>query len=80
VMNATEVAHRYRITVEGVEGVRVASDVEFHVDAAATKAVPVRLRAPRSKLEAGSLPIRFSVASTDAQAIRVEEKSVFLVR
>ncbi|APV52600.1 cytochrome c oxidase accessory protein CcoG [Betaproteobacteria bacterium GR16-43] len=80
VMNATEEAHRYRLKVEGVPGLRVASDAEFVVEAAATRGFPVRLRAPRGALANGSHPIRISVDSFDTTAVNVTEKSVFIVR
>jgi len=80
IMNATEAPRRYRIRVEGVEGLRVASGDEVALEAADTRGFPVRLRAPRAALANGSHPIRFHVESADDAALRVEEKSVFIVR
>jgi cytochrome c oxidase accessory protein FixG len=80
VMNATEQAHRYRVSVEGLARIAVASDAEFTVDAAATHAVPLRLRVPGAELKPGSHPIRITVEAIDATGLRVTEKSVFLVR
>jgi cytochrome c oxidase accessory protein FixG len=80
VMNATESAQRYRIAVQGVAGVRVASDIEFTLAPATTRAVPVRLRVPRAALSPGSHPIAIDVAALDVPGVHVTEKSVFLVR
>ncbi len=46
VMNATESAHRYRIAVEGLPGIRVASEPVIDMAAASTRAFPVRIRVP----------------------------------
>jgi cytochrome c oxidase accessory protein FixG len=80
VMNATESAHRYRLRVEGVEGIAVASAPQIAIEAATTRAFPVRLRAPRAALGKGSHPIRIAVESLDDPALQVTEKSVFIVR
>jgi cytochrome c oxidase accessory protein FixG len=80
VMNATEGSHRYRASVTGLPRLAIASDAEFTVDAATTRAVPLRLRAPAEGLKPGSHPIRITLEALDAQEIRVTEKSVFLVR
>ncbi len=80
VMNATESAHRYTVLVEGVPGLSVVSGQDFTVEAAATRAVPIRLGAPRGALDPGSHPIRISVRAEGDTDLRVTEKSVFLVR
>ena len=80
VMNATESPHRYRLEVEGLAGLRVASEPEFELPAASTRAVPVRLRVPREGLAEGSHRIRMRVEAADAPALRVDEKAIFLVR
>jgi len=80
VMNATETRHRYRVHVEGLPGLAVASQSDFEVDAAMTRAVALRLRTAAEGLSPGSHPIRITLESTDAPDLRVTEKSVFLVR
>jgi polyferredoxin len=80
VMNATEAAQRYVARVEGLAGIRVASDAHFTVEAAATRAVPLRVRVPRGTLEKGSHPIHIRVQAEAEPGIAVDEKSVFLVR
>ncbi|MEY2617782.1 MAG: hypothetical protein RL522_784 [Pseudomonadota bacterium] len=76
IMNATEVTQSYRITVEGLAGLVVASQAEFSVDAAQSRWVAVRLQVPDGASPPGSHPIRFHIASADAS---VTEKSVFLL-
>jgi cytochrome c oxidase accessory protein FixG len=80
VMNATEATHRYRLSATGIPDLRVASEGEFVVEAASTRAFPVRLRAPRGALAAGSHPIVITTVSADQPNLEVAEKSVFLVR
>jgi len=80
VMNTTESPHRYRVSVAGLSRLGVASDTEFGVEAAAARAVPLRLHAPGEGLAAGSYPIAITLEAIDAPGVRVTEKSVFLVR
>ncbi len=78
IMNATEQSQAYRITVEGLPGLTVASDAEFTVDAAQSRWVAVRLQVPYAASTPGSHPIRLHItASSDGAA--VTEKSVFLL-
>ena len=79
VMNATESPHRYRIAVEGLPGLAIASEREFTVEAASTRAVPLRLRVPPNALASGSHPLRITLEAVDGRGIRVTEKAVFVV-
>jgi cytochrome c oxidase accessory protein FixG len=78
VMNATESAHRYRITVEGLPGIRVASDPLIEMAAASTRAFPVRIRLPGDEAKGGSQTIHITVTAEDGSGIHVREKAVFL--
>jgi cytochrome c oxidase accessory protein FixG len=78
VMNATEAPRRYRITVEGLPGIRVASEPVIEMPAATTRAFPVRVRVPESATLGGSQKISISVAAQDGSGIEVREKAVFL--
>ena len=78
VMNATESAHRYRITVDGLPGVRVASEPVIDMAPASTRAFPVRIRMPGDQTKGGSQKFAITVAAEDGSALQVRERAVFL--
>ncbi len=78
IMNATESAQKYRVDVSGLEGIAVASEREFVVDATESRWIAVRLQLPYEAAVAGSHPIRFDISAPE-HAQHVLEKSVFLV-
>jgi cytochrome c oxidase accessory protein FixG len=78
VMNATEGPMRYRVTAEGLEGLTVLIDGDVAVEAAQSRWVAVRLQIPFGSASPGSHPVRFQIRS-ESGAMRVSEKSVFLV-
>jgi polyferredoxin len=78
VMNATESPHRYRITVEGLQGARVASEPVIEMAPASTRAFPVRIRVPGDAAKGGSQKIVISVTAEDASDLQVHEKAAFL--
>jgi len=78
IMNATEAPQRYRIAVEGLPGLAVASDAEVQVGPAEARWVAVRLQIPYGSAPPGSHPIHFNIGTAAGDA-HVSEKSVFLV-
>ena len=78
VMNATETTQHYRIAVQGLPGLALASETTFPVEATQSRWVPVTLQLPCEGAVAGSHAIHFEIEAIDASA-RVIEKSVFLV-
>jgi cytochrome c oxidase accessory protein FixG len=78
VMNATETTQDYRITVQGLPGLVIASDPLISVDPAQSRWVPVTLQLPPDGASAGSHPINFEIEAVNASG-RLTEKSVFLV-
>ncbi len=78
VMNATESSHTYRIAVEGLPGIRIASEPVIDMPAAATRAFPVRIRLPAQASQGGSQKIFITVTTEDGSGIQVREKAVFL--
>jgi cytochrome c oxidase accessory protein FixG len=79
IMNATEQAQQYEIRVSGIQGARVVSDDDIHVDAASSRWVAVRVQAPPGAASPGSHPMNFRIATRSGEHIEVVEKSVFLV-
>ena len=78
VMNATESPHRYRIAVEGLPGIRIASEPVIDMAAATTQTFPVRIRVPAGDSAEGSRKILISVTAEDGSGLAVREKAVFL--
>jgi polyferredoxin len=79
VMNTSETAHRFRIAVTGLPGIRVADQEDVLLDGATTRAVPVRVQAERGELASGSHKIEFTLTALDQPALAVQEKAVFIV-
>jgi cytochrome c oxidase accessory protein FixG len=82
IMNATELPQTYRLEVEGLPGLTVASEREVRVGPAESRWVPVRLQIEDGSAESGSHPVRFLVTEEDdhqKKSIHVTEKTTFLV-
>jgi len=77
VMNATEQAREFTLSVEGLPGLQLVSDPKVTIDAAGALWVPVRLRLPYDGAKLGSHEIHFRVDSPGVGEVR--EKSVFMV-
>ena len=79
IMNATESTQRYVMSVEGLDGVTLASDAEIEVLPTEVRAAAVRVQIPPNSAPPGSHPIHFTVRSTGNDVAQVVEKGVFIV-
>ncbi|MCU0931034.1 MAG: cytochrome c oxidase accessory protein CcoG [Serpentinimonas sp.] len=79
VMNATETAQTYRIAVEGMPGVALASPDTVEVLPTEVRSTAVRVQVPPGSSEPGSHTIHFEIVSVNDAGLKVREKSVFLV-
>ena len=79
VMNVTEQAHRYAVSVSGIEGIRLDRDGLLEVPAAATKSFTLAVRVPPEAGERGSRTIYFDVKAVGDESIAVHEKASFLL-
>ena len=79
IMNTSETAHDYRISVSGIPGITLAHDVIAHLDSTTTRAVPVSVQIDRGSGRPGSNKIRFTVTAVDAAHLTASEKAVFFV-
>ncbi len=79
VMNTAEKAHRFRIGVSGIDGIRVVHGEETQLDGASSRAVAVRVQATRAAAAGRSNQIEFVLTAVDDPALRVSEKAVFIV-
>jgi cytochrome c oxidase accessory protein FixG len=79
IMNATEQPQTYRLRVDGIEGLHIASGDLVKVAATGSLWVPVRVQMPPGRAGPGSHPIRFRIEQNDMNGPELIEKSVFLV-
>ncbi len=79
VMNTKEQKQHYTVKVTGAAGAELLMNEQIEVNAATTKAFPVRVRIPASSVQTGSNRIRFEIQDTDEPSIKVSEKAVFIV-
>jgi polyferredoxin len=78
-MNATESKQRYTVTVEGIAGIKLASETEIEVLPTEVRGMAVRVQVPPDAIQPGSHPIHFGIKATGANAHGVDEKAVFIV-
>ncbi|MDB4906877.1 MAG: 4Fe-4S ferredoxin, iron-sulfur binding protein [Gemmatimonadetes bacterium] len=78
VMNATEQPQDYRVSVQGLPGLLLASPADVTVGPAESRWVAVRLQIPDGSAAPGSHAIHFDIGTSSGDA-HVSEKSVFLV-
>ncbi|WP_353155224.1 cytochrome c oxidase accessory protein CcoG [Herminiimonas fonticola] len=79
IMNTSESAHRYRISVYGIESLRLVTPDEVDLAATETRAVPIRLRTDQGQGEPGSNKISVTLQAVDDRRLQVTEEAVFFV-
>jgi len=81
IMNATEATQRYRVTVQGLEGIALAPrpDVVVEVQPTEVRAVGVSVQIPPGSATTGSHPIAFDIRAIDQPDLGVTESSTFIV-
>jgi cytochrome c oxidase accessory protein FixG len=79
IMNSSEAARRFRVSVSGIDGVSLAGESEFEVGGAAVRRVPLSVRIEPGRGQAGSNPIRFSIQAVDSPGLSVEARSTFFI-
>jgi cytochrome c oxidase accessory protein FixG len=76
VVNKHNVAHDYRLSVSGVEDIRIESETEFSVAPESVDTLPVSVIVPH-EYAAGGQEIEFHLQSADGSDIRISEESRF---
>jgi cytochrome c oxidase accessory protein FixG len=79
VMNTAETAHRFRITVSGIDSIRLVTPDVTELEGTSSRAVPVLVRINQATGKTGSNPIAFELTALDDPSLRVKEKAVFFV-
>ncbi len=79
IMNTDERPHRYRIAVEGLNGIGLSSDRAVDVPAATTQSLLLGVRADAESGRTGSNPIFFAIEASEDASIKVREKASFML-
>jgi cytochrome c oxidase accessory protein FixG len=78
ITNATEQAQTYRISVHGLDGLKIASNNAVIVAPASTRMLPVSLQILDGKATQGTHKIMFDIEAIEMQE-NVSEKSIFFI-
>lgn len=78
-MNTTEQLQRYRLTVDGLDGVKLAEDVPVEVASAENHEVTVVVRVPAESAAKGAHTIYFNIKAEGDEKIAIREKASFLM-
>jgi cytochrome c oxidase accessory protein FixG len=78
-MNASERPLTLKLSVQGIDGIRIGSPQAYDVAAASNRAVPVNVQVPPGVGRPGSNPITFSIVSDADASLAREEKTTFIV-
>lgn len=79
VMNVSESAHRYSVSVMGLDKIDIAGDRIIELPAATTKSFTVQVRVPPESGKQGSNVIHFDVKSLADEKVAVHEKATFII-
>jgi cytochrome c oxidase accessory protein FixG len=79
VMNVSEQAHRYRVTVAGIDGIALGGEQIIDVAPASSKSFAISVRVPPDAAKKGSHQIFFDVKAEENVNITVHEKASFLM-
>jgi cytochrome c oxidase accessory protein FixG len=79
IMNTEETAHRYRISVSGIDGIALQGGADIALAPTESRGVPVNIRIPAGAGEKGSNKIYVTIADADNPNVQVSEKAVFFV-
>ena len=76
ITNASEKSETYHISVEGLDGLKIASGKEFIVNPAESRMVAVSLQIEDGSIKSGSHPIVFEIKAERLDK-EISEKSIF---
>ena len=79
IMNTEEQPHRYKVTVDGLNGAEIAEESEVTVPAATLQSFNTIVRVEPDAGKKGANPIHFEITAFDNPEIKVREKASFLL-
>jgi polyferredoxin len=77
--NTDEAAHRYLISVSGMNGIEIVGERDVYIPAASSKTVLLAARVEPEAGKKGSNPIFFDVKAENFEDIAVHEKATFFL-
>jgi cytochrome c oxidase accessory protein FixG len=80
VMNTTEQARAFELSVSGLPGIELWGDPTIGVGAATSRMVLAKVRLPAEAAKPGSHPIEFHLRALGLEGVEVREHSVFIVQ
>jgi cytochrome c oxidase accessory protein FixG len=80
VMNTAEEPRAFALSVSGLPGIQLAEEPTIGVGAATSRVVPVKVRVPADAVKPGAHKIEFELRALGREHVKVEERSVFIVR
>lgn len=78
IMNMSQVAHSYRLAVEGIENIAIEGDTQFSIDSGEILELPLRLTVDPVHLQHGNTTVYFIVQATGDDDVHVREESRFI--
>jgi polyferredoxin len=78
VMNMDERAHRYELSVTGLQDITLEDSSDLMVEATTARTIAVNVRVPKGAVSRGSHPILLKIQAVDQPGITRLEKAVFL--
>ena len=78
-MNSTETAQRFSVSVSGISSAHIVGTAQFEVAPAAVRLVPLSVRVKPGDGQPGSNAVRFQVQAQDLPGQSVDVKSTFFV-
>ena len=79
ISNTGETAHRFSLSVSGLDGIEIAGERIVEVPASSLKSIDVTVRADAQSGNRGSNPIFFEVVAMNHEKIAKREKATFLL-
>lgn len=79
IMNTTEAPKRYRMTVNGLDGVEIVGEQSVDVDSAENHEITIVVRVPAESGKSGANTIYFDIQAENHDDIKVHEKASFLM-
>ncbi len=79
ILNMDSSSHRYKLTAEGIDGLKLVTDHSgIEVEAGTVYQLVVRLQADEFNLEARSVPVRFHLQAEDGNHLKTVEEARFV--
>ncbi len=79
VMNTAESPQQYRISIDGIDTIKLATPDIVSLQSTESRAIPIRVRVDQGKAKPGSNKIQVTLRSVNDESVSVTEKAVFIV-